>query len=184
MRLFFNPLVLSVVMGISIPVHASPSIAIIHERSPYGDQIHFEKNGAIFSFDLARGLTISVERHFLQIVQVGDDKQGEMVLRTLDSGIKVPYTLGPNGPVFGMEGDMFIEDFYANPPSSERTNMESLKSFTGEWAKEQISKRQQAAWGCDDWTAWTIGAFVACPASAGLGCLAGAYGLFRQMRAC
>jgi hypothetical protein len=106
-------LVSGITVGVTLRA-GNDEIARIHENSTFGPIVHFEKDGARFTFNPEMGVTIHVGNKYINIVRIGDNNSGRMIVRTNQKIIVVPYkSVDGNIPVFdangnGSDGEEFI----------------------------------------------------------------------------
>lgn len=164
-----------------------PPAATVHGEAQYGHGLFFRFQGATLAADKDKGLELSVDGRTLDIGFSEEAEAGVAEIR--EDGVlrSVPYSLDPHGhpafPLLGQE-DPFLR-FYRGLPAGSQARVDDLKRFVASYASLHApSRTRHELTDCENWTIFTLQMFVDCPGSYGLGCLAGAYGIYKMFKTC
>ena len=161
-----------------LPVPGAP-----HACRKTSQEISLEARGARLVAIPGRGVDLSVGLHSLAIRFQEKDGLGVMTVnqdgRVETSAYALPSPARPDFSPAGVQ-DPFPA-FYESLPIQERASLEALK--------EKLQGRaadpgRRSITDCETWTIFTLESFATCPVTYGLGCLAGAYGIFKMIGAC
>jgi hypothetical protein len=188
---YLFPLIMAI--GVAVTAHAQgdpgqETRTLLQPRAAAGERLHFSSQGARMVINQDGSMGITVGEHFLSVVFTEKEGTGSAVIDV--NGRSRVLNFASNGKGIqnfdGTGTDDPFHQFYVDLPPAEKANLDALKQVLADYANSQETggPKVKSLTDCDTWIMFTLSSFVACPGSYGLGCLAGAYGLYRCFKTC
>ena len=153
----------------------------------------FEKDGAQFSFSREGGIKVKVGDASITYIRVGDDNAGKFVVISGNEVAVVPYTYKNDAlQIDEHAAENVFAAFQSKLQPADIAKLQNLGEFVTSYGQLGRSTpvrgngghSAHVMLGCDDYQLAAIGAFTSCPVTFGLGCLGGAYILYREWTSC
>jgi hypothetical protein len=152
----------------------------------------FARDNAAVTFDADGALKITVGDRSITYLRVGDNVSGNFVVATGGDVAVVPYSYA-NGSLQmdASQIDRLSQTFIDGLPGG-AASLQKLGDFINDYAHigTHVPQTRGAhavspdVTDCQFYQALTIGSFVACPGSYGLGCGAGLFFLYKEISSC